>query len=157
MNARCSTHLPAFRRSFSPLVAALLMIPCAVFSQESFSIEWSAIDGGGGLTGGAGEFSITGSSIGQFAAGDPDGGPPGEFDITGGYWTFELEPPVDRNLTMQLDGGTVTLTWDAGASPVVLESSADLELWGPVDPQPAGPPFAEPSGQRRFYRLVPAE
>ena len=127
----------------------------AAHAQESFTIAWSSLDGGGGQSAGAGEFTLAGSSVGQMTAGDPDSGPPGEFDITGGYWTFQLEPPLDLNLTMQLDAGTVTLTWDATAPPVVLESSTDLELWTPVDPQPATPFFQEPEGARMFYRLVP--
>ena len=133
------------------ILAALLTVGRA---QDSFTIEWSSIDGGGGPVTGDGEFTLTGSSLGQATAGDPDDGPPGEFAISGGYWTFDLEPPPELNLAMQLDGDTVTLTWADGGFTVVLESSADLDLWEPVDPQPAGPPFQEPSGQRRFYRLT---
>src|SRR6188508_1554001 len=117
-----------------PLVSLLLVSALRLAAQESFTIAWSSIDGGGGPSVGAAEFTLGGSSLGQMAVGNPDSGPSGEFDITGGYWTFELEPPPDLNLTMLLDGGTVTLTWDAGANPVVLESSADLKLWAPVTP-----------------------
>jgi hypothetical protein len=126
-------------------------------AQDSFTIAWATVSGGSGASAAPGEFTLAGSSVGQISAGKPSG-EPGEFNISGGYWTFEFEPPppLNLNLRMQLDGGTVTLTWDDNGPPVVLESSADLQLWEPVDPQPAAPPFIEPEGARRFYRLTPA-
>jgi hypothetical protein len=136
------------------LLAALHVLPGTAAAQESFTIAWSSLDGGGGPSAGEAEFTLGGSSVGQMSVGDPSG-EPGEFDLTGGFWTFPFEPSLDLNLTMQLDGGTVTLTWDAGGASVVLESSEDMELWGPVDPQPATPFFQETEGTRRFYRLAP--
>ena len=141
----------------SPL--SILAVLCGLcgsgFAQESFTLAWSSVSGGGGgASPAAAEFTLGGSSVGQMSAGDASG-EPGEFSITTGYWTFPFEPPMDLNLTMQLDGSTVTLTWDAGGPPVVLESSEDMELWAPVDPQPATPFFQEPESARKFYRLVP--
>ena len=138
-----------------PLLSLFLVSALKPGAQESFTIAWSSLDSGGGPSSGAAEFTLAGSSLGQMSAGDPDSGPPGEFDITGGYWTFDLEPPPDLNLTMHLDGGIVTLTWETPVSHVVLESSDDLQLWTPVNPQPVTPVFQEPEGTRRFYRLVP--
>jgi hypothetical protein len=140
----------------SPLsiCASLLGICSAMLAQDSFTLAWSSVSSGGGASTGPAEFTLAGSSVGQFSAGASSGGK-GEFTITAGYWTFEFEPPPpDLNLTMQLDGGTVTLTWDAGGPPAVLESSMDLDLWTPVDPQPATPFFQEPEGARQFYRLT---
>jgi hypothetical protein len=126
-------------------------------AQDSFTIAWSTISGGSGASAGPAEFTLAGSSVGQLSAGKSPG-EPGEFDVSGGYWTFEFEPPppLDLNLRMQLDGGTVTLTWDDSGPPAVLESSTDLQLWEAVDPQPAAPPFIEPEGARRYYRLTRA-
>ena len=121
-------------------------------AQESFTIAWSSLDGGGGPSAGPAEFTLGGSSVGQAAAGGGTG-EPGEFSVAGGYWTFPYEPLPD--LVMQLDSGTVTLTWSPAAVPVVLESSEDMELWAPVDPQPATPFFQEPEFGRRYYRLSP--
>jgi hypothetical protein len=56
---------------------------------------------------------------------------------------------------MALTGGTVTLTWLLPVLPVILESSGNLQLWTPVEPQPATPFFQEPESARKFYRLVP--
>lgn len=122
-------------------------------AQDSYTIAWSSVSGGGGASSGPSEFTLTGSSVGQLTAGDPSG-EPGEFNVTAGYWTFLFEPPMDLHLVMQLDGGIVTLTWDAGGPPVVLQSSADLELWAPVDPQPVTPFFQEAEGARSFFRLT---
>ncbi len=124
-------------------------------AQDSFTLAWSSVSsGGGGASAGPAEFTLAGSSVGQFSAGESSEGK-GEFSVTAGYWTFSFEPAPDLNLTMQLDGGTVTLTWEPAGPPVVLESSADMELWAPVDPQPETPFFREAEGARRFYRLVP--
>ena len=144
------THpLPFLRPGlFAALTFSARMLP----AQESFTIAWSAISGGGGASTAPAEFTLAGTSVGQLTAGDPSG-EPGEFNLTSGYWTFPFEPPVDLHLAMQLNGGTVTLTWDANGPPVVLESSADLELWAPVDPQPVTPFFQEPEGARSFFRL----
>ena len=134
----------------------LLVAASAAAGQDTFRIEWSTIDSGGSPPPGTGEFTVAGS-IGHFDTGSATGEPPGEFDITGGYWTFDLETPLDLGLKMQLDGGTVTLTWDGSTDiPVVLESSVDLQLWEPVSPQPSAPLFLEPAGTRRYYRLTRA-
>jgi hypothetical protein len=130
----------------------VLLGTAPAMAQDSFTIAWSTIAGGGGASTEPAEFALRGSTVGQLTAGEP-AGEPGEFSVSGGYWTFDFNPPVDLHLAMQLNGGTVTLTWDAAGPPVVLESSGDLELWAPVDPQPAGPLFIEPEGERRYYRL----
>ena len=145
------THSLPFLRPglFAALTFSARLLP----AQESFTIPWSAISGGGGASTAPAEFTLAGTSVGQLTAGDPSGAP-GEFNLTSGYWTFPFEPPMDLHLAMQLDAGAVTLTWDANGPPVVLESSADLELWAPVNPQPNGPSFVETEGARRYYRLT---
>jgi hypothetical protein len=129
----------------------------ALAAQDDFTLDWSSISAGGLIeTAGPGEFTIEGT-IGQLAADEPASGPTGEFSISGGYWAFTLNEPVDLGMTVHLGGGVVTLTWDDSTGiPVVLESSGDLQLWEPVNPQPPHPPFIEPAGQRRYYRLMPS-
>lgn len=135
------------------ILAQFTALLATASAQDSFTIAWSSLDGGGGPSSGAAEFTLGGASVGQMAAGDASG-VPGEFHITGGYWTFPYEP-LDLHLTIQVLNGTVTLTWDAAPVPVVLQSSEDLNLWAPVDPQPATPFFQEAEGTRSFYRLIP--
>ena len=53
------------------------------------------------------------------------------------------------------DGATLTISWPAGAGPVVLQVSSDFVDWQPVDPQPAANVYTTPlSEERAFYRLV---
>lgn len=130
------------------------LVPAAA-AQDFFTVPWSAISSGGVASAEPAEFTLRGSALGQFSAGGSSD-EPGEFDVTGGYWTFPFQPTLpDLHLAMQLLGPTVTLTWDEDGPPVVLESSADLELWVPVDPQPVAPFFQETAGGRKFYRLSP--
>jgi hypothetical protein len=127
-------------------------------AQDEFRIDWSLISGGVATSAGAaGEFSID-ASIGQFAAIDAAVDPGSEFSLSGGYWSFTLNEPLDLGLAMQISGGTVSLSWDDSTGVrVQLESSADLQLWQPVSPQPQHPPFLDVTGARRqFYRLMPA-
>ncbi len=50
--------------------------------------------------------------------------------------------------------GQIHLTWPAGLTGFVLETSDDLINWEPVVPQPAGNSFSEaPAGGRKYYRL----
>jgi hypothetical protein len=136
----------------------LLLSTVPGMAQDEFSIGWSLISGGGTTTAGAaGEFTIE-ASIGQFAAIDAAVDPGSEFSLSGGYWTFALNEPLELGLAMQINGGTVSLTWDDSTGVAVkLESSTDLQLWTPVNQQPLHPPFLEPTGQRRFYRLMPGQ
>lgn len=114
---------------------------------------WSLVGGGGGASGETGEFTVAGSSVGQLGGGESTASESGEFAISSGHWAFLFALP-DLNLTMSLDGITVTLTWDAGGPPVVLERSFDMHQWSPVSPQPTEPIFQEPEdGLRAFYRL----
>jgi hypothetical protein len=140
-------------KRFLCFFAALAAGSALTRAQDTFSVEWSTLDGGGGPSTATGAFTLEGS-IGQFAAGDSGGAPTGEFSVSSGYWTFEPEP-LDGGLVMHLSGGTVSLTWNP-APPMILESSANLSLWTPVTPQPSTPFFQEPAtAVRRFYRLVP--
>jgi hypothetical protein len=136
------------------LLLLTLLAACAA-AQDTFSLAWSTIDGGGGRSTTPGGFTLAGSSVGQFEAGASGGAPAGEFSVASGFWSFPWEPPPLPELSMSLTGGTVTLTWPLPVLPVILESSGNLQLWTPVDPQPATPFFQEPESARKFYRLVP--
>jgi len=132
----------------------LPLLSAATLPAQEFTIDWSTIDGGGTPPSGGAEFTLTGS-IGQFDAGPAPGTGASEFSLIGGYWAAE-ESPLDLGLSMQRNGGTVTLTWDGTRGiPIVLERSADLRTWLPLSPQPAGPPHTEnvASVTRRYYRL----
>ena len=139
------------RCSFISLLCATIL--CA---QDIYTLDWSNIGSGANPdVSSAGEYTVQ-STLGQFGAADAAGGD-GEFSVSGGYWSFTLNEPLDLGLAMQIDGGTVTLSWnDSAEIPVRLESSPDLQLWQPVSPEPPHPPILDVSGvKRRFYRLMP--
>jgi hypothetical protein len=53
-----------------------------------------------------------------------------------------------------VQNGLITLEWTAGLVGWVFETSLDLIIWTPADPQPASNSWSEPvSGGRKFYRL----
>src|SRR5262249_21306406 len=116
----------------------VLLGPAVLCAQDTYTLDWSSISGGAQTDNpGAGEFTIQ-STLGQITAVAPAGGTPGEYSVSSGYWTFTLDEPLDLDLglTMQLNGAAVTLTWDDSTGiPVRLESSADLQIWVPVNPQ----------------------
>ena len=133
-----------------------LLVAASGPAQDEFKIDWSMISGGGTMTAGvAGEFSVE-ASIGQFAAISAARDPGSEFSLSGGYWTFTLNEPLDLGLAMHRTGGAISLTWDDSTGiEVRLETSPDLQLWTPVYPQPAHPPFTDVMNARTFYRLMP--
>jgi hypothetical protein len=135
---------------------SLLLSAVTLNAQDTYTLDWSSFTGGGKTQDAeAGEYTIE-SSLGQMGAQEPPAGATGEFSVSGGYWTFTLNEPLDLGLTMQLTGGNVSLAWDDSTGiPVRLESSVDLQLWEPVTPQPQHPPFLEATFQRRYYRLMP--
>ena len=120
-----------------------------------YSLEWTALGGGGGESAAA-EYRIEGS-VGQAEAG---GSMSGEgFSLDGGYWTFPDETVVLPEMTLTFESGFTVLRWLEPTFSVSLEVSDDLELWAPANPSPVGGVWAEPTPDRRFYRLVktPAE
>lgn len=120
--------------------------------RAQITLEWSTSDGGGGASAG-GSYTLNGTIAQTDASAPATDGLPGGFSLEGGYWTFpDLSAPAPE-MTMVFDGGFVALAWPDPGFAVVLESSDDLDLWAPVDPQPEINAWAEPEQQRRFYRL----
>jgi hypothetical protein len=141
----------------TPCFILFLLGSVRSMAQDEFRLEWSIISGGGttSSSGTGGEFTHE-ASVGQFAVANAANDPGSEFTLSGGYWTFILNEPLDLGLAMQINSNEVTLTWDdSTGTPVQLESSRDLQLWEPVIPQPQHPPFREAVIQRRYYRLMP--
>lgn len=132
------------------LLLLLLTLTCA---RAQYSLQWHTSDAGGGESTG-GSYSLNGT-IAQPDAAAPSAGD--GYTLQSGYWTFpDISAPLP-DLTLTLDSGFVILTWDDPGFPVVLEASADLDLWTPVDPLPATNAWAEAESARRFYRLSRGE
>jgi hypothetical protein len=148
----------------------LLMVPMAglCFSvnsvAQSFAINWSTIDGGGGSSSGAGTFgafTLVGT-IGQADAGSAFVGS-GGYRITGGFWSFlgggGSQAPT---LRIFLAGTNAVLSWPNPSTGFALEEA--LALGGPVNswsavtqtPDVVGPDkqvAVSVTAAPRFYRL----
>ncbi len=120
-------------------------------ARAQYSIDWSTTDAGGGSSSG-GVYALSGT-VGQSDAAAVATG--GSFSLDGGYWTFTDPAPPMPEMSLTLDSGFAILTWPDPGIPVVLETSTDLSLWTPVDPQPAARVWAEEQSNRSYYRLRP--
>jgi hypothetical protein len=89
-------------------------------SAQTFSIDWSTIDGGGGTSTG-GPYSISGT-IGQPEAGAGSGG---NFTVVGGFWSVAQEVGLPQ-LKLQNRGNSLVLSWPAYARDVVVQTAARL-------------------------------
>jgi hypothetical protein len=127
---------------------------------QSYSIDWSAVDGGGGTSTGR-VYSVSGT-IGQ-----PDAGEPitdGSFSLTGGFWALcALQTPGAPPLSIARTATNTVVVWwslpDTGwklqaATSLVAPGSIWMEIPPPyttnttslyrVEPMPLG---------NKFYRL----
>jgi hypothetical protein len=137
------------------LIPVLIMLMPWLASAQSYSIEWSAI-GGGGATASGGQYSLA-STIGQAAAGGPATG--GPYDANAGFW----EVPGGPELTIQFTApGTIVISWPVPAlGCFALQETASLSplLWEDM----ANPvTFADGvdqvtvtlTGKTQYYRLI---
>jgi hypothetical protein len=106
------------------LVLALALAAVGVRAQ-SYSIDWSTIDGGGGTSTG-GVYSVSGT-IGQ-----PDAGPAmtgGSFSVTGGFWSLlsVLQTPGSPTLRIFFTGtNTAVVYWPSPSTGFNLQQSGLL-------------------------------
>jgi hypothetical protein len=116
---RCSVEpmarfvVGAQHRHYNNLVRAiaftLLLLPVLSAFGQTYSIDWSTIDGGGGTSTG-GVYSVSGS-IGQpDASGAMTGG---NYSLTGGFWSLVsvVQTAGAPTLCISHSGSLVTLWW----------------------------------------------
>jgi hypothetical protein len=105
------------------LLAALLLGGASALRAQSFSLDWFALDGGGGASSG-GPYTVSGS-IGQPATGALSGG---AFALEGGFWVVVSTAPAPGvpTLSISLRAGVVTVAWSKPADGWVLESTPAL-------------------------------
>src|SRR6185503_11802568 len=88
----------------------LVLLLCLAAHAQTYSIDWSTIDGGGGTSTG-GVYSISGT-IGQ-----PDAGPTmsgGNFSVDGGFWSLIAAVQTPGAPTLTITGtttNTVAVSW----------------------------------------------
>jgi hypothetical protein len=123
-------------------------------SAQSYSVDWSTIDGGGGASTG-GVYSVTGT-IGQ-----PDAGPPmtnGQYSVTGGFWAFAavVQTPGAPWLSIVASGpGQATVAWSPATPGWALQETLSLSAanWTNSPSGATNPAVVPAALPRKFYRL----
>ena len=130
--------------------AALFQAPRSAKAQ-SYSIDWSTIDGGGGTSSG-GSYTLSGT-IGQPDAGTLSGG---SYTLEGGFWPGLVVPSSTGApmLFIQVSGASVVISWSPTTPGFTLEETDSLSLpsWLPGPSGNPTPPFHAASGTK-FFRL----
>jgi hypothetical protein len=129
------------------------LVPLALIGQ-SYSIDWSTIDGGGGTSTG-GVYTVSGT-IGQ-----PDAGGPltnGQYSVTGGFWALPVAVQVTNAPTLKIvpaTPGWATVSWVPNTPGFVLQETASLAPTNWVNSASgAANPVVVPAVQpTKFYRL----
>jgi hypothetical protein len=126
---------------------------------QSYSIDWSTIDGGGGTSTG-GVYSVSGT-IGQPDAGRMSGG---NFTVDGGFWGIiaAVQTPGAPLLSIaRTTTDTVAVSWPSPSTGFTLQqntnsvSSANWTnvLTTPLDDGTTKTVIVNPPTGNRFYRL----
>jgi hypothetical protein len=118
-----STKLPALL-----LLLSVFGLQLSAFAQ-SYSIDWSTIDGGGGTSTG-GVYSVSGT-VGQPDAGKMSGG---NYTIDGGFWGIiaAVQTPGAPLLTIARSGANVVVSWPSPSTGFILQqnpSVANTNTW----------------------------
>jgi hypothetical protein len=111
--------------SFKCALVATLLLAAGAFSAraQSYSIDWSTIDGGGSTSTG-GVYSVSGT-IGQPDAGGSMTG--GNYSLTGGFWSiFAVQTPGAPLLTVTLAGANTIVSWPSPSIGFVLQENPDV-------------------------------
>jgi len=134
------------------MIAGWLLALPALHAQ-SYSIDWSTIDGGGGTSAG-GVYSVSGT-IGQPDAGKMSGG---NYSIDGGFWGLNaaVQTPGAPLLTiLPSSPGQVTISWTPATPGFVLQENPNLATTNWVNaPSGSTNPIVVPAVlPAKFYRL----
>jgi hypothetical protein len=163
-HCNCGRGLPQ-SKTWRLLIALLCLITLHLsfglqaFGQ-SYSIDWSTIDGGGGTSTG-GVYSVSGT-IGQPDAGGPMTG--GNYSLTGGFWSLlsVVQTPDAPLLTITLTAtNTAIISWPSPSSGFNLQQNGDLKTTNWVAPSETVADngtikyiTVNPPVGNRFYRLA---
>ena len=137
-----------------------LLLGCAVTTRaQTYSVNWSTIDGGGGTSTG-GVYTVSGT-IGQPDAGVPMSG--GTFAVTGGFWSlFAVQTPGAPLLSVfRTTTNTVAVSWPSPSTGWTLQqntNSVSSVNWSNVtaailDDGTTKTLIVNPPSGNRFYRL----
>ena len=134
-------------------ILAIASAAIALVAMAQYSIDWSTIDGGGGIMFG-GDYAIRGT-IGQTDAGSAAGG---DYVVHGGFWV-PVAVQVDGApwLEIMTEGGTnVVVSWTPDVSGWILQESSNLQSNWVNSASGSLNPVAIPATEAAmFYRLHP--
>jgi hypothetical protein len=136
-----------------PLLSLLLLGSCFRTPGQTYSIDWSTIDGGGGTSTGD-VYSVTGT-IGQPDAGTMSGG---SYTLQGGFWALPLAVQIPGAPTLAIAPaapGFALVSWTPNTPGFVLEETLSLTPTNWVNsPSGATNPVVVPATlPTKFYRL----
>ena len=124
------------------ICAAILFVALAA-SAPPYTIDWWTVDGGGGMDGSGGTFTLSGT------AGQPDAGTLGGGILEGGFWG--LIGPVPMDLTITRIGANVLISWRSPSTGFNLQVCTDLVVgnWSYY----VGPPGIQDNGITKSLTL----
>jgi len=140
-------------------LTAVLCLAAATGLAQSYSLDWSTVDGGGGTSTG-GVYSVSGT-IGQ-----PDAGPTmsgGNYSVDGGFWSlFAVQTPGAPTLTITLTStNTALVSWPFPSTDFNLQQNTNLSTANWISPSETVNSngtnkfiLVNPPAGKRFYRLV---
>lgn len=150
-----NANAPRRRRWATPFPICLTtgLLAAATAMAQTYTVDWSTIDGGGGSASG-GAYVLSGT-IGQ-----PDAAPTmtgGAFALTGGFWgVFAVQVTDGPTLNIEYVTPTQIRIWWAPDDPGwILQESANLPssmCWS-NSPSGATNPVGVPASPLRFYRV----
>ena len=138
-------------------ILALFSSACVFASSalaQSYSIDWSTIDGGGGTSTG-GVYSVSGT-IGQ-----PDAGPTmtnGQYSLTGGFWALPTAVQAEGAPTLTITPaapGLATISWTPNTPGFLLQETWVLSPanWSNSVSGATNPILVPATLPTKFYRL----
>jgi hypothetical protein len=151
------SHRRCLKSRYAELVTfglgLLTSVLCVSARGQSYSIDWSTIDGGG-VTSTGGVYSVTGT-IGQPDAGGPMTG--GNYSLTGGFWAL-YAVQTDGAPTLSITNGApgfAIISWNPASTSWVLQETLNLSPAGWTN-SPSGvtnPAVVPATLPGKFYRL----
>jgi len=118
-------------RIYVPTLLLLFsLICCTWICAQTYTVDWSTIDGGGG-TSTEGTYSVSGT-IGQPDTGQMSGG---NYSIEGGFWGFitVVQMPGAPLLSIAPAGTNAVISWPSPSTGFVLQENsnvANTNGWG---------------------------
>jgi hypothetical protein len=148
------------KNTFNSLLTGLLLLAANNLNAQSYSIDWSTIDGGGGTSTG-GVYSVSGT-IGQPDAGTMSGG---NYTLQGGFWgviAAVQTPDAPLLSILHTTTNTVAVSWPSPSTGWTLQvntNSVSSLNWSNVtsgiqDDGATKTLIVNPPAGNRFFRLM---